>query len=43
MEVVANLASDEAVEWDQHRDNFSMEPTDYLDYYDDCPQNYDYE
>ena len=42
MEVVANLVSDEAVEFDQHRDNFSMEPTDFLDYYEHAPANYFY-
>jgi hypothetical protein len=43
MEVAANYVSDEAVEFDQHRDNFSMEPTHFLDYYDWCPQNYQYD
>jgi len=43
MEVVANLVSDEAVEFDQHRDNFSMEPTDFLEYFENGPKNYDYD
>ena len=42
MEVVADMMSDEAVEFDQHRDNFSMEPSDFLDYYDNAPANYEY-
>lgn len=43
MEVAANYVSDEAVEFDQHRDNFSMEPSHFRDYYDWCPQNYQYD
>lgn len=43
MEVVANLVSDAGVEFDQHRDNFSMEPTDFQDYYDIAPANYHYD
>jgi hypothetical protein len=43
MEIMANYISDEAVEFDQHRDNFSMEPSHYLDYYDIAPQNYRYD
>jgi len=35
MEVVCNLISDEAVEFDHHRDNFDFGPTDFYDYYDD--------
>ncbi|KAJ9499175.1 hypothetical protein H2202_005332 [Exophiala xenobiotica] len=43
MEIMANYISDDAVEFDQHRDNFSMEPSHYLDYYDIAPQNYRYQ
>ncbi len=43
MEIMANYTSDEAVEFDQHRDNFSMNPSHYLDYYDIAPQNYRYD
>ncbi|KAH0848751.1 putative phytanoyl- dioxygenase protein [Fonsecaea pedrosoi] len=43
MEIMANYIADDAVEFDQHRDNFSMEPSHYLDYYDTAPQNYRYD
>jgi intergrase/recombinase len=43
MEIMADYISDDAVEFDQHRDNFSMEPSHYLDYYDVAPQNYRYD
>jgi len=42
MEVVANLTSDEAVEFDQHRDNFDFAPTHFYDYYETAPKNYEY-
>jgi len=42
MEIMADYISDDAVEFDQHRDNFSMEPSHYLNYYDTAPQNYRY-
>lgn len=43
MELAANFVSDDAVEFDQHRDNFTMAPTDYLEYYDTAPANYQYD
>ncbi|OAP55488.1 hypothetical protein AYL99_10461 [Fonsecaea erecta] len=43
MEIMANYIADDAVEFDQHRDNFSMEPSHYVDYYDTAPQNYRYD
>ena len=42
MDVVADMISDEAVEFDQHRDNFSVEPSHFVEYYDNAPANYEY-
>jgi len=42
MQLVANFETDEAVEEFQHRDNFSFDPTDYTDYYDNTKANYKY-
>lgn len=42
MDVVADLISDEAVEFDQHRDNFSMEPSHYIEYYQTAHPNFAY-
>ncbi len=42
IDVVAGLTSDEDVEYDQHRDNFSLGASHFYDYYDRAPKNYQY-
>ena len=42
MDVVADLISDEGVEFDQHRDNFVMDPSHLTEYYETTRANFAY-